>query len=280
MKLIYRQKIFFLVLFNIIIPNNTVLKVLSYNIHGLPELLTPYKNSNRIEEIVHEVSNYDLAFLQENWVYQGLIKKNFSKDNYIIGSKNKFFKRDKPKRSSGLNIITSDKINIYDYQEYEFTNCNGWLVNANDCFASKGFIYSKLLIDNDTLNVYVTHLDAGESDKDLDVREKQMIELSRSIEKISNSEPLIICGDFNIDYYSNQDIIDNFVNKFSLINLDWDLNLKNKFKIDYVFYRNGTSTKIIVYDEGINSDLINHSDHYPIEFKIILTKVEQLKITN
>ena len=254
--------------------DDIILNVLSYNIHGLPNILTPYKNSNRIKEIINEVNSYDLIFLQENWVYQDLIKNNFSNNKFIIGGKNKFTNKDKPRRSSGLNIITSDKISIYDYQEYQFKNCNGWLVNANDCFASKGFIYSRLLLDEDTLNVYVTHLDAGNSDKDMSVRETQMNQLISSIEKISNSGPLIVCGDFNIDYYSNQNIIDTFVNKFSLIDLDWNLNISNEFKIDYVFYRSGINTKITVYDVGINSDFINHSDHYPIEFKMLLEEVE------
>ncbi len=283
MEIIYRLKVLekfikLLLLFlmmGFIKPENSVINVLSYNIQGLPDLFTSYKNPNRIEEIIKNINNYDLVLLQENWVYQDIIRDNFSKDIFIISSKNKFNKKNNSKRSSGLNIIVSEKLKIQNHEEHIYSDCNGWLFNANDCLASKGFIYSKLLINSDTLNVYVTHLDAGNSKKDINVRQKQLHELSNSIEKISNLGPLIITGDFNINYYTNPEIINSFIDKFGLNNLNWESNLSNDIKIDYVFFRDGTSTALQIYDEGVNRNFINYSDHYPIQFKVLLIEVAQ-----
>ena len=283
MEIIYRLKVLekfikLLLLFlmmGFIKSENSVINILSYNIQGLPDLFTSYKNPNRIEEIIKNINNYDLVLLQENWVYQDIIRDNFSKDTFIISSKNKFNKKNNSKRSSGLNIIVSEKLKIQNHEEYIYSDCNGWLFNANDCLASKGFIYSKLLINSDTLNVYVTHLDAGNSKKDINVRQKQLDELSNSIEKISNLGPLIITGDFNINYYTNPEIINSFIDKFGLNNLNWESNLSNDIKIDYVFFRDGTSTALQIYDEGVNHNFINYSDHYPIQFKVLLIEVGQ-----
>ena len=262
-------KLLFLFLFGLLKSDELIINVLNYNIHGLPKLFTNYKNEQRIPEIINKIHEYDLVLLQENWIYQDLLENSFAKNNYIIAKKNKFFKKDNPKRSSGLNILVSDKLNIYNYEEYQYENCNGWLFHANDCFASKGFIYTKILIDSDTLNVYVTHLDAGVSKKDIKIREKQLNELSNSIQKISKTEALLICGDFNIDYYSNKEKINKFINKHNLKNLKWESDMQINNKIDYIFFRGDQNAIFEIYDEGINYDLINHSDHYPIQFKIL-----------
>ena len=78
--------------------------------------------------------------------------------------------------------------------------CNGIIFNANDCFASKGFIYARIQIENIFFDIYNTHLDAGNSKKDRIVRANQLNILKQYIYDKSYGEKIIICGDLNIDY--------------------------------------------------------------------------------
>ena len=60
---------------------------------------------------------------------------------------------------------------------------NGWFGNGSDCFASKGFIYTRISYNNTFINIYNTHLDAGISKKDKIVRTSQLQQLKNYIIK-------------------------------------------------------------------------------------------------
>ena len=123
--------------------------------------------------------------------------------------------------------------------------------------------------DNYKINLYVTHLDAGYDDSDIEARKFQLKELSEHIKKIDNNYSFIICGDFNIDYYTSPHIINKFTEENKLDILQWSKNINIDEMIDYVFFKNGEN-EISIIHSGINSTLINKSDHLPIEFIITL----------
>ena len=155
------KKLIIIFLIHFCFSNPQRLDILSYNIYGLNPIFIKDKSSDRIKKIFEVSKNYDIIFYQENWFYQDLLFENFDKYNIIIGSKTKFIQKNNPKRSSGLNVIIKENINIYKYEEHSFSTCNGWLFNYNDCLATKGFIYSEILIENNIISLYNTHLDAG-----------------------------------------------------------------------------------------------------------------------
>ena len=51
------------------------------------------------------------------------------------------------------------------------------MFRANDCLSTKGFQHISALIEGGRVDVYNTHLDAGNTDNDSDVRRKQIQEL-------------------------------------------------------------------------------------------------------
>ena len=136
--------------------------------------------------------------------------------------------------------------------------------------ASKGFIHSLISKDNYKINLYITHLDAGDGNGDILAREIQLKELSEHIKNINNNYAIIVCGDFNINYYKYFEIIDQFIKKNNLNILRWDDIAKTDEMIDYVFYKSGEDHKITILDYKINKTLYNKSDHLPIEFTIVI----------
>jgi len=255
--------------------SQNIIKVINYNIHGLSPMLIEDKNCDRVESIFENTSKkYDLILFQENWVYQKLLSNYFNAHKIIIGNRTKFVKKNNPKRSTGLNIIANSKIKIEEYNEYLFDACNGWLANGNDCFASKGFIYSQLEINGYRLNLFMTHLDAGYSNNDIIVRKKQLLNLEEELNKINIDDPIIICGDFNINYYTDSHLIDKFVDRNNLNVLRWDQKENVSEMIDFIFLRDGDNLKINLIDYGVDKTLLLYSDHPPIYFNFSLDKKE------
>ena len=275
-KFVYNYYFIF-ILFSLCFPHLDTLKILNYNICGLhPILIDSDKikdnNKYRIEDIFNESKEFDIVLFQENWIYQDLIRKIMNEHKIIISEKTKFIIKDNSKRSSGLNLAFNSSFNIEYYEESLFSDCNGYLFDYNDCLASKGFVYSLVSSSDYKINIYVTHLDAGSSKNDMLVRSIQLKEISNHIQNIDNDYPVILTGDFNIDYYKDVHIIDEFINENNFTNLRWDNLIETESMIDYVFYRNGKNNLISVIDFGINIALINKSDHLPIEFTIVLEK--------
>ena len=243
-------------MFSFILPKNS-LDIISYNIHGFPSK----KNTDNILEIIDNIGFYDMLFIQENWKYNNLFLSKM-KDYRFIFSK----KINKSIYSSGLMIGYKKEINLIKYNERFFSDCNGYFFNGSDCLASKGFIHLKVFYKDTEINVINTHLDSGQSNKDQLVRRKQLKELKEYIVNNQLEEPIIMCGDFNIDYLKNEgNQIKKFISDLNLNFVEWS----DKYfldKIDYIFYSGFKNIKAEAEDI-----LYGLSDHPPMQaiFKFI-----------
>ena len=262
--------ILFLLFFNCLVySGENVVKVISYNIHGLPPIFTKGNDKERIKFIFENTyKKYDLILFQENWVYQNLLYSYF-KNNFIISDKTNFKRKNNPKRSSGLNIIYNNII-LEEHSQHLFKVCNGWLDNGSDCFASKGFIQAVFNIDGYAVNLFLTHLDAGSSENDIFSRKKQLLNLESELMRVDNGGPVIVCGDFNIDYYSDNSLILDFLVRNNLNIIKWDEKEAASEMIDYVFFKNGIDANINLLDYGIDKTLLPYSDHPPIYFNFTI----------
>jgi endonuclease/exonuclease/phosphatase family metal-dependent hydrolase len=102
---------------------------------------------------------------------------------------------------SGLVILS--KFEIVDKDEFTFTVGKGV-----DGLCSKGVLYAKIKLPNNSVHVFTTHLQASYHTEDLkkfmeyrDVRKIQLIELKKFVDKKVSGceEPVFIAGDFNVD---------------------------------------------------------------------------------
>jgi len=228
------------------------LKIISFNIRGFKT----NKIEKKINEIIDNIQEFDIFFFQENWGFDQLLKRKLS--DYKIISKinnNKIF-------GSGLTIGVRN-IEIIDVEEVLFNTCNGLIFNGSDCFASKGFLFSRIRLSNKYIDIYNTHLDAGKSERDIYIRSLQLNKLKKYILDKSSNNPLIICGDFNIDYSIEKQIIDAFMKELELkINLTSSEN-----KIDYIFHSEENQV-FRVFNNIYNNKLNYLSDHKPLSIKV------------
>tara|TARA_B100000003_G_scaffold171172_1_gene158633 strand:- start:3349 stop:4119 length:771 start_codon:yes stop_codon:yes gene_type:complete len=234
-------------------------KILSFNIHALHPIIANDNPKGRLIKILKNTTNFEFIFFQENWIFS---------DNYlttISPNYNWFVSKD-----SGLTIGAFKDYNVLSVENEFYDDCSGWLFKANDCLASKGFQKMTISIDNEILDFYNTHLDAGNSESDFRVRELQVIHLLNYIISKSDSRPIILVGDLNINY-----LADTELHLIHLLRKEIGLKLVNWFKddtnqsevLDYIFYRD-----IDLYQKefGINQVLDGLSDHPPIESRFIL----------
>ncbi len=235
------------------------LNILTFNIHALPSIIAGDKPKKRIKKIIKNINVYDIIFFQENWIFSKKYLTSISPNYQWYVSK-----------KSGLTIAISNDFEVYSVVSEFYDDCNGWLFNANDCFAKKGFLHIKVLIENQILDFYNTHLDAGNSNDDLIVRELQIRHLSNYIKNNSNQKSVILVGDLNINSLINKEmyVLNYFKDELGLIQVNWILdNFRQLEKLDYSFFRDH---ELIEEEYGINIELYGLSDHPPIESKFRL----------
>ena len=262
---------FFLYIIFIQVIFSIEVNVLTYNIHGLPPIFTRDKPKERIPDILNRSKNFDIILLQENWIFSNEeIAEKLDGYEIIVSNKSKFKNPIKwllNPNGSGLSIATKDNIIVSNLHEHSFESCSGWLFRMNDCIATKGFQRMSIQIDGERVDIYNTHLDAGESEKDIRVREEQLHSLKNYIELNSSSYPLIIAGDinFNLSDHSSKEIINGFISDLNLEMVDWSINSLDKVLVDdYLFYRESDTMEILLISGGGDQGLSGLSDHPPI----------------
>ena len=234
------------------------LNLISFNIHGFNK----NKNAQKISKIIDSVQNFDILSLQENWSYNNLFLDKIKNFKFISDKSKTVF------NSTGLSILLNKSIDVIKYEVMNFTHCNGIFFNGNDCLASKGFIFARINLSGNLLDIYNTHLDAGSSKKDQSVRRLQLNELYEYIKNKNSNYPLIITGDFNINYEGSEiKAIQEFINNINLELVKWDEKYFLDYKVDYIFLNNIKNSN----KWAINELLYKLSDHPPmsaiIEFK-------------
>ncbi len=248
------------------------LNLLTYNIHGLNPIIAGDDPYYRIPIILSKITEYDIIFFQENWIYDN---NSFSSmlENYNVftTSDSKFFwpiNKVINSNGAGLSLAISKSMDIIDSNEYLFDNCSGWLSKDNDCLASKGFQHLRIRIDGKTLDLYNTHFDAGRSGSDKNARLSQLNQLQKYIKANSTNYPVIIAGDLNILYESSEyKIIDSFIIDNQFVLADWSSVLsKSKFgKLDYILYKSSNETDIKLEKCKVDTNLRGLSDHPAIQ---------------
>ena len=100
------------------------LSVLTYNIHALSPIIAGDDPHSRIIKILDNSQNYDLIFIQENWIFQHSdLKSKLPNHNLIISNESKFiwpFSAWINSNGSGLTMGISDKYEIIDFHEEKF----------------------------------------------------------------------------------------------------------------------------------------------------------------
>ena len=223
--------------------------LVSYNIHGLPMIMTfdeTYKRMQEITEIMHN-DTFSVINFQEDWTNHGNSILINNLPEYIWNQRLTEFTHDYSIFGSGL--LQMSKLIPDNSEQIVYNDRHGY----DDMWANKGF----QVIRFGGLDVYNTHMDAGKTSGDNDARSKEILQLINFINSWSGDRAILIGGDTNL-YSSDKNSYDTLLTSLNLTELT------NKSRIDKFLYRNSSNVSII--PEGVficvNSDLSDHNMIY------------------
>jgi endonuclease/exonuclease/phosphatase family metal-dependent hydrolase len=243
------------------------IKILSYNVFGMPKYITLTNSPKRMEEISKKVNEYDIIGFQEIW-----INKYYNTLKSASNHKYKFYHNEPYDefywyKIGGAGLATFTDLNVIGFKNDYFRSCWGYLNNCLDCLATKGFTILRIELGGALVDVYNVHLEAGSTFQDTKVIEKQIDTLIKTINTISKGMPVIFIGDTNLNpgYLYRELLFDTLLKETKLMDTCKGKNCV--YNIDKILIR-GTSElsfEVVAWEkqEWIGSDG-ELSDHRPM----------------
>lgn len=194
------------------------LSLLTYNIAGLPELISSAETerASSITSIGELINSFDIVNVQEDFNY-----------NKFLYSRNRHSYRTENMGGVpfGDGLSTLSKYPIQDFERVSWKDCNG-----SDCLTPKGFSYARIQLAKEVfIDVYNVHATAQDDPDATVARQKNLNQLKNYIRKHSAGQALLIMGDFNAHYAYTLDNIVSFQSELALVDA-W-VNLKNNGEI-------------------------------------------------
>jgi len=206
------------------------LRVLTYNIAGLPDgFMTAHPSAN-MPRIGALLGRYDLALIQEDFAYgaqlRESVKLRFQSPAFVRAGRMHF--------GDGLSQFASEQFTALQREPWRV--CHGVVDSYYDCLTPKGFASTRQrLAENTEIDVYNVHLDAGSSDADQRAREAQVDQLLEAILQRSLGRAILLAGDTNLR--SQPELLARFQRAAGLTDVCAALHCPEPRRIDRVFYR-------------------------------------------
>jgi endonuclease/exonuclease/phosphatase family metal-dependent hydrolase len=170
---------------------------------------------------------------------------------------------------SGLSaFVTTDVAEVLDSSSHAFRGCNGWFEKSFDCWSTKGILRTRIRLTNGAeVDLYDTHLDAGQSGDGVRLRARQLTELADRIETESTGRAIIVAGDFNtmLNRMENVESMRTFKQRANLVDIGAGPDLPQWPTRDYIMIRDGDDVTINAIDSGEALEFVNReralSDH-------------------
>ena len=247
------------------IPTSGSFTALTYNVHGLPPEITGDDTDARMEQIAPLLVDFDLIGLQEDFddTRHGVLtsESDHAVDLWFAEpvDDDRFY-------GSGLGVLADLTLVDHHHEHYEL--CNGTLDGAGDCLASKGFQRATFLLGDRELDVYNTHMEAGNGDEDDAARASHVDQILASVDSRSVDAVLLI-GDTNLNDDDAEDLVEvqrlkdrGFQDSCDLVGCD------TPGRIDrfMVLAEGGLELQVTSYEvlPWQDADGVDLSDHEPI----------------
>jgi len=172
---------------------------LTYNVAGLPWGLSS-SDPNRNTPLISPLLNpYDVVLLQEDFSYTAQLSSAATHPY-------------KTEPGSGGTLSLNDGLTVFSRLPFgavtrePWEDCSGYISNANDCLAAKGFLVTELTVaPGAVLDLYDLHMDAGQDDADYDARAAQVEQLIASLHGRSAGKAIVLGGDTNLKLTASVD---------------------------------------------------------------------------
>lgn len=258
--------------------------VLSYNILGLPEFVAKRDREKWMPIIARRSCPYNIVLFQEDFTYHDLLRRNAGCHKFIRqapGAASTTGGTAFGMRFSNLSkLVTGGKLfgsGLAVFTRHVVTRnagisygvCKGYTDYQQDCLSDKGAqLVTIKFASGISLDIYNTHLDAGRAKEDQAVRVKQLAMFARFVEQRSRNRPVIIAGDFNLNWTFPvmRRSLESFIKRLGLTRVAEAENPKNP--IDHILYRGAGRIGLSVISAGLARGFTVNgqplSDHEPV----------------
>ncbi len=247
------------------------LRVLTYNVHGLPDIITGDDTEARMLAISPMLNAFDLAAIQENFFYSAALSGD------VEGRFAYHFTERKPGTIAPGGLSAYSVLPAGETGGDPWEACNGVLDAANDCLASKGFQFLRIVVPFTPISfdVYNLHMDAGNSDADDTARAAQAEQLLAAIDAQSAGQAVMVLGDFNLSIDDPEDvpILDAIQAGARLTDACTAVSCPEPDHIDQLFFRSGDATALTITSWMRDESFVDESgtplsDHSAIVFGV------------
>ncbi|WP_240452777.1 MULTISPECIES: endonuclease/exonuclease/phosphatase family protein [Sphingobacterium] len=197
------------------VANSGEMTILTYNIAGLPELLSSAKTprESSIQMIGKRINSFDLVNVQEDFNYNKFLYADNTHSYRTATMGGVPF---------GDGLSTLSKYPITRFERVAWADCNG-----ADCLTPKGFSYARVQLALDVfLDVYNVHATAQDDLRATVARKHNLQQLASFIREHSDGQPVLLMGDFNAHYSFEREWIKDFQEHVDVVD-SWVL-LQNK----------------------------------------------------
>ena len=183
-------------------PTSGELRVLTYNVAGLPQGLSSSEPEAYIPQISPLLSAYDLVLVQEDFWYHAELSADVTLPH-----------RSEPAVEAPNVSDMGDGLNRFSVSAFElhtrtpWPGCNGTVDCSSDCLANKGMSFARhTLAPGVEVDVYNLHNEAGGCPDDLRIRDESTDLLIDTIASQSAGRAVIVGGDFNLREADAEDL--------------------------------------------------------------------------
>lgn len=269
--------------------------VLTYNVAGLPELISSSDPSDNTSKISHLLNDYDIVAVQEDFAYHDELIKNVTSPYLTSHTGNVPF-------GDGMNFIS--KLPFNDCDRVTWRKRHGFFVDGADENIPKGFMYARFQLEpNVYVDVYTAHADANCDHGSMEARRDNMEQLAQYINTHSAGNAVIVMGDLNSRYtregdnfetallqaYGLQDVWIKLIRN-GIVPPDSTSSIKhanhiNKIEfVDKVFYRSSKALALNPVNYNIEIDKFLDfegplSDHNPLMVRFKYTKATDISFS-
>ncbi|ORX53019.1 hypothetical protein BCR36DRAFT_582417 [Piromyces finnis] len=263
---------------------NGSFNILSYNVGGLPAILSSSSPAEYTYQISPKLNDYDIVNVQEDFAYN---KELTSKIQFPYRTE---FSGNVP---IGDGLMTFSRFPLCVTTRVAWKDTHGFITNGADQMIPKGFLYSSIEIEQGYfIDIYNLHTDADIDEGSLAARRSNMAQLAEYIKTRSAGKAVIVFGDTNSRYTREGDDLEEVLLKPCNLKDAWVQNIMGGVAptkgnslmvdqlgekgevVDKIWFRSGKNIEInaatfkLLLTEFTDRQGRQLSDHYPITSRI------------
>ena len=261
-------------------PTEGELSVLTYNVHGLPALITGDDTNGRMEQIAPLLNDFDVVGAQEDFTDEGhALLDAVATHPY----RRRFDDKVDDGRAYGSGLSVFSQFPELDFSQVHYQACNGTIDAASDCLASKGFQTIRLeLAAGVELDLYNSHLEAGGGAEDYAAKEVHVDQLIESMNGWSAGRAVVFLGDTNLkDNEEGTPIMSRWLSEAGLSDSCESVECPEPGRIDRILFRDGSGVDVRISEWAVEQQFFDAngvplSDHDAISATVEWSLTEVL----